>query len=243
MRVVALHGFLGQPDVFTEVSEHLGCSLDAPPLPGHGPEGAVLGGSFESTVDAWLGPWVTPDTLLLGYSMGARLALSYALRHRVRGAVLLSASPGLSSPEARAARRGDDARLAESLEREGLAAFVTRWEAQPLFASQRGLAPTRLAAHRARRLGHRPAALASALRVLGTGQMPDCREALARRAVPLVWAVGALDTKFVGIAEALVAAGALEGYTRVEGAGHDLVLEAPETVARLVRQLAEQTSG
>jgi 2-succinyl-6-hydroxy-2,4-cyclohexadiene-1-carboxylate synthase len=174
--VVALHGFLGAPDVWDAVASRVAAVRWVRPwLPGHGPVPAVYDGDFEAVVDAWLDPVVPAGAVLVGYSMGARLALSYAVRHpgRVRAAVLLSGTAGLSDAAARASRRAEDAARAESLRRDGVDAFVTAWEAMPMWASQAGLGETVRAAHRARRRGHTAEGLAWSLGALGTGAMPD----------------------------------------------------------------------
>ena len=60
---------------------------------------------------------------VVGYSMGARLALVLALRHPsiVRGLILESPSAGIADAAERARRRAADEALAEQLDREGLA--------------------------------------------------------------------------------------------------------------------------
>src|SRR4051812_30010155 len=80
-----------------------------PWLPGHGP--AVVPSSFAACVDALaaeLAPHAPFD--LLGYSLGARVALGLVARHPhlVRRAVLVSVHPGLASDVARAARVAED---------------------------------------------------------------------------------------------------------------------------------------
>ncbi|GIS99573.1 MAG: hypothetical protein CM1200mP26_12860 [Acidimicrobiales bacterium] len=70
--------------------------------------------------------------------MGGRVALGLAIRHpgHVASLSLIGASPGLSDPVERAARRRSDDKLADDLLEDGLTAFVDRWMASPLFASQ-----------------------------------------------------------------------------------------------------------
>jgi 2-succinyl-6-hydroxy-2,4-cyclohexadiene-1-carboxylate synthase len=163
---------------------------------------------------------------LVGYSLGARLALCLALRHpaRVRAAVLVGGTPGLRTEDERASRRRDDARLADDLLRDGLAAFVDRWEALPLFATQRALPDEAQRRRRAQREGHTPAGLAWSLRTLGTGAMPSLWEALPGCEVPLRWITGARDEKFTAIARAVCAVCPAATHEVITDAGHDVVL-------------------
>ena len=96
------------------------------------------------------------EAILLGYSMGGRIALYTAFSHFFRALILESASPGLADPAERERRRHSDETLAISIERDGVAAFVEHWEQLPLFASQSNLPiTTRQMLHR-QRLTNRP---------------------------------------------------------------------------------------
>lgn len=173
---------------------------------------------------------------VLGYSMGGRVALSVAAAHpaRIRRLVLESASPGLATAEERAARRAADEALAARLEQEGLEAFVDAWERLPLFASQAQLpAPVR-AAVRAQRLAHTPAGLANSLRGLGTGAQPALWDRLPDLRRPVLLVAGALDAKFVGLAQAMAARLPLAELRVIAQAGHTVHLEQPEAYAEAV---------
>ncbi|MDQ1447863.1 MAG: 2-succinyl-6-hydroxy-2,4-cyclohexadiene-carboxylate synthase, partial [Actinomycetota bacterium] len=78
-----------------------------------------------------------------GYSMGGRLCLRLAIDRPdlVPGLVLVSASPGIADDRERAARTEADHALAESIERDGVDAFLAGWLAQPLFATVPADAP------------------------------------------------------------------------------------------------------
>lgn len=73
---------------------------------------------------------------LLGYSMGGRVALSYAVKHpqNLEHLLLESASPGLQHVQERAARKQADDQLAEKILHNGIESFVEKWENIPLFA-------------------------------------------------------------------------------------------------------------
>src|SRR2546425_5902933 len=68
---------------------------------------------------------------VIGYSMGARIALRLAADHpaAVGRLVLESPSPGIADAATRAERRARDESLAATIERDGVAAFIDLWEA------------------------------------------------------------------------------------------------------------------
>lgn len=166
---------------------------------------------------------------LVGYSMGGRVALHQALRRpdRVRRLILESASPGLATEEERARRRADDEALARRIVAEGIEAFVDRWEALPLFASQRRLPENVRRRHRAGRLANDPRSLAASLRGLGTGTLPSLWDRLEDIATPTLLIVGELDPKFVEIGHRMAAAMPDARLTVVPDAGHTVHLERP----------------
>ena len=75
---------------------------------------------------------------VIGYAMGGRLAVQMALSapHRIWALVLESVSPGVDNAEERQARARSDGELADIIERDGMEAFVNRWEALPVFDSE-----------------------------------------------------------------------------------------------------------
>ncbi|WP_324716728.1 2-succinyl-6-hydroxy-2,4-cyclohexadiene-1-carboxylate synthase [Carboxydochorda subterranea] len=173
---------------------------------------------------------------LLGYSMGGRVAMHLALAApgRVRSLVVESASPGIEDPEERARRRAQDEELALLLEREGIRAFVERWESQPLFATQAALDPAVRDAVRADRLSQRPHGLAFALRGLGAGVQQPLWNALGGLRLPVLVLAGEKDARYRHLARRM---GALVPGARVavvEGAGHAVHLERPEAFRSLV---------
>lgn len=238
MTVVFLHGFLGAPAQWSRVREGHP-DARAVWMPGHGPVPWTTDAQgFDDVVDAFA-PRVWADdasVTLVGYSLGARVALSLALRHpaRVRAAVLVGVSPGLATEPERVARAASDDALADALLRDGLDAFVTRWDALPLFATQRALPAEVLAAQRAWRTSHDPAALAWSLRALSTGRMPCYRDAIAEGPAPLCLVTGARDEKFTAIARDLAARSKRVTRVEVEGVGHNVALEHPDAVRAVV---------
>lgn len=166
---------------------------------------------------------------VVGYSMGARLALVLALEHpeAVERLVLESPSAGIADAAARAQRLAADEALADDLERDGIETFVDRWEQLPLFASHASLPAATRERLRAERLGQQPGGLAASLRGAGQGAMTPLHDRLGHITVPTLAIAGALDP--AGHERARTIARAIPG-ARLEvipATGHTPHLERP----------------
>jgi 2-succinyl-6-hydroxy-2,4-cyclohexadiene-1-carboxylate synthase len=174
------------------------------------------------------------SAILLGYSMGGRIALHTAFSGFCRGLILESASPGIADETERAARRASDAALAARIEREGVPAFVEYWENLPLFASQRALPDAVQSAVRAQRLHNHARGLANSLRGVGTGSQPALHDRLPRLTSPTLLIAGALDAKYAAIAREMAQVIPHSEVRIVPGAGHTVHLEQPQVFDTLV---------
>ena len=163
-----------------------------------------------------------PTGALVGYSMGARMALHTALAHpgKVQSLVLVSGTPGLTSEAERSARRASDAALADRIEAIGVPAFVDEWLANPMFAGLTGEMSMRAA-----RLTNSARGLADSLRNCGTGTQDDLWPAIGGLSMPVLLVCGSLDTKFTAIARQMHASIPGSSLHVVEGAGHNVHLE------------------
>jgi 2-succinyl-6-hydroxy-2,4-cyclohexadiene-1-carboxylate synthase len=173
---------------------------------------------------------------LLGYSMGGRVALHFALTYpeRLAGLILESASPGIADPQERQARLNSDIALAERIERDGLEAFVDYWERLPLFASQAALPPGVREQMRRERLANNPDGLANSLRGLSTGAQPSLWDRLPELRVPTLIIAGAFDEKFTQIGKAMATAIPNAQIEIVQDADHTIHLTQPEQFRLLI---------
>ncbi len=245
--VLLLHGFTGCHLGWRRVSEYLPeARVLAPDLPGHGAsrfadeERACRMDEATRRLAMALDRLDVHRCALAGYSMGGRLALYFALTQPWRFDALLleSASPGLASEKERAERRRADEALAGAIERDGVAAFLARWQQTPVLASQRELpVPLQLEAD-AERQGNRAAGLAASLRGMGTGAQPWLGDRLHALNLPVTCVAGSLDAKFTAIATHM--AERIPG-ARLEiiRAGHNVHLEHPKLIASLIFSNAE----
>lgn len=244
--LVMLHGFTGSGETWAALRTSLGADLTtiAVDQPGHGGSTAPADPAryaltrFADDLVRLFDVLGVQRAAVLGYSMGGRAALHFAHRHpaRVSALVLESASPGISDAGERAARITADAELADSIERDGVEAFVARWEALPIWASQRTMPAHVRAMLRAQRLTNEPRGLANSLRGAGAAAETSLESSLPRIAVPTLLVAGEMDAKYVAIAHACAAAMPDARAEIVSGAGHAVHLEQPERFAEVVRE-------
>lgn len=171
---------------------------------------------------------------LLGYSLGARVALHAALQHPelVRRLVLIGGTAGIEDPDARAARRARDDALADDLERTGdVEGFLRRWLANPMWATLPADA-----AGLAERSRNSAAGLASSLRLAGTGTQMPLWDRLGELRPPVLVLAGADDARFVAAGLRLARAARSAALSLVPGAGHAAHLAQPVLSALLVEQ-------
>ena len=170
-----------------------------------------------------------------GLSMGAGVALRFALAHpeRVQGLVLAAFPAGGGRGIAAHARE-----FARALDEEGVAAAGERF----VWGEGSGLSPRDAALVRQGFLEHRPHALAHVLRELIAVQpaVESLAPELRRLALPALVIVGARDASSLAASHALVAALPRARLVVVPGAGHVVNLAQPLAFdAALLAFLAE----
>jgi 2-succinyl-6-hydroxy-2,4-cyclohexadiene-1-carboxylate synthase len=180
------------------------------------------------------------QAILLGYSMGGRIALYTALSGYFRALILESASPGIADPDERAQRRNADNNLADRIERDGIPAFIDYWEKIPLFASQQHLPDTVRAAQRSQRLTNNTRGLANSLRGVGTGVQSALYEYLPDLHIPALLIAGDLDDKYCAIAQQMAHILPEASLSIVPDAGHTVHLERPAHFRKLVYDFCTQ---
>ncbi|WP_397539730.1 2-succinyl-6-hydroxy-2,4-cyclohexadiene-1-carboxylate synthase [Rummeliibacillus pycnus] len=182
-----------------------------------------------------------PSFTLIGYSMGGRVAIAFAMKYAnmVEQLILESSSPGLLTTEERADRRKSDYLLADHIEKDGIEAFINHWENIPLFDSQKGLPDTTKQAIRKERLDQREIGLANSLRGMGTGQQPSYWEELQSFTKPVLIITGQLDEKFEQKAYAMKKRFQCCENVIVPNVGHAIHVENPQTFATIIEEHLE----
>lgn len=248
--VVLLHGFTGSVATWEQVVKALPTTIRimAIDLTGHGQTDIPLNyARYEMTeqvkdLEALFEALNVNNFTLLGYSMGGRVALSYAAQYpkRIKQLILESASPGLASEAERKTRRDADFALATKIEKNGITSFVDAWENIQLFASQKKLSEEVKNAVRKERLAQSEIGIANSLRGLGTGEQPSLWGKLSSITLPVTLITGALDEKFCLIAKTMLKSLPNAQHLVINDMGHAIHVENPVQFATIVKDIIIQ---
>ncbi len=262
-RLVLLHGLLGSAQDWQPLLQALPASLRqqalALDLPGHSPAAgpAVDFAHWPAWLDQRLKTHQVGDFILLGYSLGGRLALHYsatvhaatsysattdtatsANRPRLHGLIVESGHPGLTGIDERRLRARQDARWVRRFWREPFTEVLADWYQQPVFAELDATQRQQLIALRGQQDGR---AIARMLAATSLARQPDHRAWLAKSALPTLWLCGARDQKFSALACQLARDCPRLAADPIAHAGHNVHRDAPEAMAaRLQAWLRQQ---
>lgn len=156
--------------------------------------------------------------VLVGYSMGGRLALHALLEEDSPwdAAVVISAHPGLADEGARASRRAMDAEWASRAISGGWDAFLESWHGQRVLAG----AAMPDGRSRAARLGQRRREIARSFVDWSLGAQVSLWDRLGEIEVPLLWLTGEDDAKFTRLAKDACGRLPRASHVVIPNAGH-----------------------
>jgi len=210
---VLLHGTLGHPSDWDSLRPHFS-RVETPSL---------LEFSVES-FDSWVGDferWVVglnTRVHLVGYSLGARLAIHAASRSpklfdRV---TLVSGHPGLSNPDDRESRLESDRKWSELLGNSDLEKTLLAWDSQPVFCGK--TSPfIRKDLHLTRSLW------AKTFQTLSLGR----QESFSQKLPSALWVAGSEDVKYRDLV------GREPRHHVIAGAGHRVPWETQDAFIKL----------
>ncbi len=180
----------------------------------------------------------SPRRVLVGYSMGARLALHALLADGPwDAAVLVAPHPGLESEEEKAARRAADAEWAHRALSGDWKEFLKRWEGQAVI---RGTSNIEWKMADRAGLVKRRREVARSFVDWSLGTQEPLWERLPEIACPVLWCAGERDAKFRALAER--AAELLPGGELwvAQGAGHRVPWDSPEAFREKTGEFLER---
>lgn len=226
---VFLHGFWGGPADWSETLKLLPLHEGAltpdlfepgPLAPNHG--FSLWTRNFHNYLDKNVGE---APVKLVGYSMGARLALAAYLAkpERFSRALLLS-----GAPTAQANREEWEKLWVEKFVTQPWPELETAWQDQAVFAGDQPQAR--------RREEHLREALGQALLNWSPRQHPFGLEDLRRLPESVQFAYGALDQKYLEVAKTLQELPVRGQITLIPNAGHRLPTDASDFIARWIQE-------
>lgn len=162
-----------------------------------------------------------PAPVLLGYSMGGRLALHAALASPIwRAVVIVSAHTGLVAAGDRQQRRAHDERWLEHFQTLAWPSFLERWNQQAIFSGH------------SHPLQPRPhPAMTRCFQQWSLSQQEALQPKLPGIQCPLLWIVGERDSKFQTIAKQAVPQLPQGSLAIAPNCGHRVPWEWPDFAA------------
>ncbi|QIW16820.1 2-succinyl-6-hydroxy-2,4-cyclohexadiene-1-carboxylate synthase [Pasteurellaceae bacterium RH1A] len=236
--MIFLHGLLGSQDDWSAVLSHLQKNPAFYPLaldlPGHGSNQALVCQSF-AAVRGWLDQTLqnligSQPFWLVGYSLGGRIALDYALQANnpnLQGAILEGANLGLATEEERAVRLANDQAWAERFSSEPIESVLEDWYQQAVFADLNLAKRQALIAKRKHNDGRQ---IAQILMATSLAKQPYYLKQL-KQATNIHFVIGQRDKKF----RTMVEFAGLNHHI-LANAGHNAHWENPQAFADLIAQ-------
>jgi len=247
--IVFLHGFLGAGSDWGEIAGPLAEDYFCvcPDLPGHG---ANITRDFDAQLSI---PQLALELralcdvlglnapIVVGYSLGGRVALAAAVQHPqfMRALMLESTSAGLDIEAERQARASTDDARAAVLLADGIAAFMRKWYAAPLFESLQ-MRPQLLAKLQAARICNDARWMGKVMSELSPGRAASVWAELPSVRLRTLLLAGALDVRYTESAQRMCAAMPNAICTVVADAGHNVHLEQPTAYIQALRDYSLQ---
>ena len=173
-------------------------------------------------------------SILLGYSLGGRLALHACLSRPDlwKSAIVVGADPGLESEEEKRLQLDKDRNWAERLKREPLEKLVDEWDAQPVFGGIENQAP--------RNLGEMdPQKISQQFLIFSKGIQRNLAPKLAElKNLPILFVSGEKDQKYQVIGEKLAKSFSVINAQVIADAGHRVPWENTESFVQVLIDFA-----
>jgi 2-succinyl-6-hydroxy-2,4-cyclohexadiene-1-carboxylate synthase len=234
--LVFLHGFLGSSDDWDETARLLSDSYYCvmPDLPGHGlnnsrdPSTPISLRVFASELQSLLNKLRLNNINLIGYSMGGRLALTFAIQFPklVKNLILESTNPGIKDSNLRKERAALDAKRAGEIEYFGLDKFIQNWYENPLFESLSQHGEKFNALKRKKKHNH-AAWMSKIIAELSPGVQPELWSSLHQISMPTLLLAGQRDQKYTKLSKRALAQNNLFKIEIMRNAGHNIHFEQP----------------
>ncbi len=248
--VVFLHGFSGSSNdwkfIFKQLpSKFFPVAID---LIGHGKSDSPSASKFYTVksivkqLDNIFSSLGLDKIILCGYSMGGRVAISYAVTFpkKIKGLILESTSPGIADLKLRKERYSADVQLAKEITEKGLQKFFDKWFEKALFKSLKNVPTKTYNKLKNERLNNSITGLSNILTNFSTGKMPGYWTQLNMLGFPVLLLTGSLDIKFTEINSRMNKLINNAEYIIVDNSGHNIHFEKPKKFINFIVRFLEK---
>jgi 2-succinyl-6-hydroxy-2,4-cyclohexadiene-1-carboxylate synthase len=206
--IIALHGFLGAPSDWDHWQNVIAYPVGT----------AKSLNTWAEQFNQWVEANTQAPRILVGYSMGGRLALHALIQNPdlFAKAILISTHPGLTNAQERKTRLVSDKAWAYRFRNDPWDQLMADWENQPVFKDAHR--PIRVESEFNREV------LAEQLENFSLAQQEDLLPLLPK--IPIQWVTGSKDTKFEQLAKHAAASHPTSTHRSIEGGTHRVLWEA-----------------
>ena len=240
--IVFLHGFMGSHASWNELISKINIPYLSIDLPGHG-KSHFKQKVASYTFDNWaidfkhiIDSFNISKIHLCGYSMGGRLALTFATKYPnyIESLILESITPGINNHEDLSKRKFQDLNNAKSI-RKNYKKFLTTRKKKHIFANQKSRNLDGWQKQNSIRGSQNPVQIALALESLGTGAMPSLWNNLLQLNFPVTIITGDEDSKFNLIAQEMAKLLPNCNWVNIPNCGHNVHLEQLESFLEVLQ--------
>lgn len=241
--LVFLHGFLGSSNDWSETINHLKDDYHciAIDLPGHGASVTIAGSLNDGfnhchrLIKDMLDDLKVTQYVLIGYSLGGRIALDYARTQndpRLTALILESSHIGLADAQTKERRFMEDHCWAKTFATESILETLSEWYDQEIFSDLSDHKKEMFIEKRALNYG---VPLANMLLATSLGKQEYALPYLQQTNLPVFYCVGAKDKKFQVVAQQLKSIKQIT-VTEFDKAGHNIHQENVQQFAQFITQ-------
>lgn len=183
----------------------------------------------------WVGAKNQQPAVLMGYSLGGRLAL-HALIDRPeqwQAAIIISAHMGLKDAQEREKRLQQDLKWADRFAKEEWTSLMQAWNGQEVFTQDHFHFDRHEQSYQRQHL----------VNILTQGSLAkqaDLRQQIANLPIPLLWVTGSLDQRYNQIAQTLTFANPYSRWEKIGQAGHRAPWAQSQIFSQLVQAFLQQ---
>ncbi|MCB1230990.1 MAG: alpha/beta fold hydrolase [Verrucomicrobiae bacterium] len=173
---------------------------------------------------------IDPEPVLLGYSLGGRLALQAMMARPDlwKAAILVSTHPGLTDEDEKASRRESDAKWARRARKDEWGDFLASWNEQGVIRGQS-------TPEGQMKLETRRESVSRAFESWSLGGQRAIEESREEFPFPILSVAGERDEKFVRLLERFRRLGDRVDMVLVPDCGHRVPMEASERLGEVIR--------